>query len=393
MKTISSEKELVRLFFSLIEREKSQKLLFSGQKQTKEIAIQKGQILYATSNLLKDKLSEILFKAGKLTREQHLLSTELSIVTRKRIGEIILREACVTADEIAAGLRHQARQVVAGLFERPQWILRCRDLGPEPPPAILPGLSVAGALMAGLRSVDNLAILYEAMPPAEAVLEVVPERQDLAASIGLSREENLLLSLVDGWRTVATLREELRLLEYRFAATLYPLLALGLVRGRVRSASPRQVRRLATPSAGRSRPIAAEVPEAEAEEVLEQAKILISSEEYAKAASLLTRLIRSHGKKAAYYYYLGLALDHLPGRNKEAEKVLKMAIRLQNYNPRYYLALGYLYLQRDMVRQAREQFLQARRWDPNDPYVREALENLQRHDRGGPSSLLRILGK
>ena len=92
-------------------------------------------------------------------------------------------------------------------------------------------------------------------------------------------------------------------------------------------------------------------------------------------------------RKSAYYYYLGLALDHIPGQNKEAEKVLKMAIRLENYNPRYYLALGYLYLNRNMVRQAREQFMTALKWDPKDPYVREAIECLNQIEKRGAGFL------
>jgi Flp pilus assembly protein TadD len=80
-------------------------------------------------------------------------------------------------------------------------------------------------------------------------------------------------------------------------------------------------------------------------------------------------------------------LDHIPGQNKEAENTFKMAIKLENYNPRYYLALGYVYLHRNMKRQAREQFNKALKWDPGDPYVLEALEKLDMLEKKGVSFL------
>ncbi len=184
--------------------------------------------------------------------------------------------------------------------------------------------------------------------------------------------------------------------EYRFFKTLYPLVALRLVQVpdalaaenavssslEALSAAPHIGER-----SGRVEPSRQREPAIDTDTLLKEAKFLISTEKFSAAANRLKQLIRLDSKKSAYYYYLGLALDHIPGQNKEAEKVLKIAIRLENYNPRYYLALGYLYLNRNMKRQARQQFMTALKWDPEDPYVAEALQRLDQADRKGASFL------
>jgi uncharacterized protein HemY len=71
--------------------------------------------------------------------------------------------------------------------------------------------------------------------------------------------------------------------------------------------------------------------------------------------------------------------------------VLKIAIHLENYNSRYYLALGYLYLNRNMKRQARKYFLAALKRDPHDSYVNEALNNLDKLEKKGAGFLTTIL--
>jgi len=397
MKVITSEILLIKALTTLLKRDGRFRILFNGRRQTKEICIGRNHILFATSNLLKDKLTEILFKAGKLTREQYMLATELSIVTKKRTGDILIHEGFLSKKDVEKGLRDQAIMIICSLFEHPDWKMNVSEFTPDRSMETTPKLSLFDALITGIRSVDNLSVLYEALPRKEEILEIYPGYEALADRIRMTQDESLLFSLADGRRTLQEIYQESKMWEYRFYKTLYPLLALKILKAQNKpfelslieeaavtaasDAGDPEESKVQTPSAGSpSTPVTFE-------NQMEEAKFLISTEQYSAAANKLRSLIGTDSRKPAYYYYLGLALDHIPGQNKEAEKMLKMAIRLENYNPRYYLALGYLYLNRNMTRQAREQFMTAFKWDPQDPYVQEAIEYLNRIEKKGAGFL------
>jgi tetratricopeptide (TPR) repeat protein len=397
MKGVTTEAELIHAFLQIVKQEGAYKLILEDERNKKEIYISNRNILCASSNRLQDKLSEILFRAGRLTQDQYMLSTELSLVTGKAMGEILMGEGLLSEQAVAEALRYQVRQIMASLFDYPEWRMRIATGSPDHAFQILPNYPLMDALMAGIRSVDNLTVLYEALPPKDALLEIAAEAESSMPRDRFTADETLLLNLVDGQRSLAQIEKASKMWEYRFFKTLYPLVALRLVQvpDALAAGSPaiessealsagqqigeRPVRRVAP-----NRPCK---PAVDTEALLQEAKFLISAEKFSAAANRLKQLIRLDSKKSAYYYYLGLALDHVPGQNKEAEKVLKIAIRLENYNPRYYLALGYLYLNRNMKRQARQQFMTACKWDPEDPYVAEALRRLDQADRRGSSFL------
>ncbi len=397
MKGVTTEAELIHAFLQIVQQEGAYRVILEDERNQKEIYVSERNILCASSNRLQDKLSEILFRAGRLTQDQYMLSTELSLVTGKAMGEILVGEGFLSQQAVTEALRFQVRQVMASLFDYPEWRMRITEGSPDQAFQILPDYPLMDALMAGIRSVDNLNVLFEALPPKDTLLQIAPEAQSWMSRVRFTADETLLLNLVDGQRTLAQIEKASKMWEYRFFKTLYPLVALRLVRGpeeknvshtatvvdeslpAVVQGGDRAARRTVPSQPGR--------PPVDHEALLKEAKFLISTEKFSAAANRLKQLIRLDSKKSVYYYYLGLALDHIPGQNKEAEKVLKIAIRLENYNPRYYLALGYLYLNRNMKRQARQQFLTARKWDRDDPYVAEALKRLDEADRKGSSFL------
>jgi tetratricopeptide (TPR) repeat protein len=401
MKVITSEAQLIRTFTGLLKRKGHYSILFKCQRHTKEIFISNGYVLFATSNLLSDKLSEVLFKAGKLTQDQYMLSTELSLVTKKKMGEILVNEGFLTKDEIAGGLCYQAKKIFRNIFEYPDWNIKITDFKPEETTDVFPGLSLIDAVMAGIRSVDNITVIFDALPRKGDILEVIPGQEELIKTIRLTRDESLLVLLIDGCMTLEEVMKESKMMEYHFYKTIYPLLALKVLKVHTK---PLEIR-IPVHASGSAAPSGEDPGDngfcvlppdpstgtQELSALFEEAKFLISSGQYSDAANKLKHLIRLDSKRSEYYYYLGLALDHIPGQNKEAEKVLKIAIHLENYNSRYYLALGYLYLNRNMKRQARKYFLAALKRDPHDSYVNEALNNLDKLEKKGAGFLTTIL--
>ncbi len=87
--------------------------------------------------------------------------------------------------------------------------------------------------------------------------------------------------------------------------------------------------------------------------------------------------IKSDGKKSRYHALLGQTLAAVPGRLKEAERELLLAIEMEPANGDYYVVLGMLYLKMKMKEKALTQFGEALRWDPANKKAKEQLAHLK----------------
>ncbi len=88
--------------------------------------------------------------------------------------------------------------------------------------------------------------------------------------------------------------------------------------------------------------------------------------------------IQLDGKKARYHALLGQALAVVPGRLKEAERELLLAVEMEPSSGDYYVVLGLLYLKMKMREKALTQFGEALRWDPSNKKAKEQLAKLKK---------------
>ena len=77
-----------------------------------------------------------------------------------------------------------------------------------------------------------------------------------------------------------------------------------------------------------------------------------------------------------FHHFLGLAQSEVPRYRKEAERHLLRAIELNHAGSESYLALGRLYLKASLPHKARQQFVAALRWDPENREAQALLEQL-----------------
>jgi hypothetical protein len=82
------------------------------------IQFKKGQIIFSTSNDVKDRLGEILVRDGHLTRES--LEAALVLLNKqggtKKIGAILVENGFVSPKNLFAGLKSQVKEIICSLF-------------------------------------------------------------------------------------------------------------------------------------------------------------------------------------------------------------------------------------------------------------------------------------
>jgi len=93
-------------------------LTVRNKEITKCIYIKSGQIVFATSTGLHDRLGEILVKSGKLTREN--LDNALRIYQKgagiKKLGAILVENGFVNPKDLFNGLKVQVKDIIFSLF-------------------------------------------------------------------------------------------------------------------------------------------------------------------------------------------------------------------------------------------------------------------------------------
>ena len=102
-------------------------LTLSRERVEKSIYVKDGQIIFAKSTDIHDRLGEILVKHGKLTREN--LEKALLLHKRqlglKKMGAVLVENGMVTPKELFNGLKSQVNDIILSLFswEQAEYVL------------------------------------------------------------------------------------------------------------------------------------------------------------------------------------------------------------------------------------------------------------------------------
>jgi hypothetical protein len=85
---------------------------------TKCICLRSGQIVFATSTDAQDRLSQILVKTGKLTKENMDYAIKLYEKNRgsKKLGAVLVENGFVTPKEMFGGLKIQVKDIIYSIF-------------------------------------------------------------------------------------------------------------------------------------------------------------------------------------------------------------------------------------------------------------------------------------
>ncbi len=88
------------------------------QNVEKCVHFKDGEIIFATSEEVQDRLGEMLVKAGFLSRKN--LSVALALVQQsgkqKKIGAVLVENKFVSPKELFAGLKMQVKEIIYSLF-------------------------------------------------------------------------------------------------------------------------------------------------------------------------------------------------------------------------------------------------------------------------------------
>ena len=187
----------------------------------------KGLISYASIVNRRDRIGDILLKAGAISQGQlNAAIAAQSLHRDKRIGELLVAQASISREALHAQIRIQIEEAVYYLFTWTQGTFNFEaDVYPEEQD-LLVSIHPESLLLEGARRVDEWSLIEKKIPSLDIVFGV--DVAKLAATGGeLTREQHVVVGLLDGRRDVATVIEDSGLVEFEVGKAIYGLVTAG----------------------------------------------------------------------------------------------------------------------------------------------------------------------
>jgi len=195
------------------------------------IYFEKGRITYASIVNRRDRIGDMLVKAGAITMEQLQGAIDAQGRQRdKRIGDLLVELGYIERDRLHNHVRIQIEEAVYLLFTWNEGTFNFEaDVHPERQD-LLVSINPESLLLEGARRVDEWGLIEKKIPTFDAVFDA-DWRKLSSAELSLTPEQQGVLQYIDGKRDVHKLVEASGLVEFDVAKALYGLLTAGLIHG------------------------------------------------------------------------------------------------------------------------------------------------------------------
>jgi tetratricopeptide (TPR) repeat protein len=342
-----------------------------------QIFFERGRVSFARIVNRRDRLGDLLVHQGRLTQEQ--LSEVLTHQARapeRRLGELLVEHDMIDAETLARTITEQIEEAILHLFTWSQGSFFF-EAGARPETAEMTvALHAESLLLEAARRIDEWSLIEKKIPSLELVFAV--DRARLAAAgVQLTPEQEMVVRLADGSRSVHEIVDESGLTEFDTGKALFGLLQAGYAAGVGRRAESaikaKDAERAERYNLGMAFFRTGMLTDAAQEfyRVLELAPgdpaaryhlalIALRERRYRDAVRELMSLVEEQGADFASFMNLAVALRSL-GRNDDALLALDEAERLRPAAAATALSRGVIHLQTYHVQEASGHFTEYRR--------------------------------
>jgi hypothetical protein len=199
-------------------------LLLIADQDQKAIYFRRGEIAFAGSNLSDDRLGQVLYRTGKLSREG-LAEAEAHVEPGKRFGAMLLERKLIDSSSLLWGVKYQVEEIVYSVFRLSHGSFFFFDGDFVEDDLAVFAIDTNNVLMEGYQRVDELGLIGEHIRGHGTVLRQTGRKADGKLSDRLTR----VLALVDGRNRVEDLVRATGWGEFNTFKVLYKLLKAGLV--------------------------------------------------------------------------------------------------------------------------------------------------------------------
>jgi tetratricopeptide (TPR) repeat protein len=190
------------------------------------IYFERGRITYASIVNRRDRIGDLLVKNGVLRAED--LAAAIDEQGRNpgdRLGEILVRRGHITREQLQHQIRIQIEEAVYFLFT---WNQGSFQFEPDQRPeegAMVVSINPENLLLEGARRIDEWGLIEKKIPSLEVVFEM--DRAKPIEGFELSDEQRKILPLIDGKRSVQDIIDDSGMVEFDVGKAMFGLVQAG----------------------------------------------------------------------------------------------------------------------------------------------------------------------
>ena len=192
-----------------------------------QVFFDRGRITFATMVNRRDRLGDLLVRQGEVTYEELMGAVDAQAEEpERRLGQLLLERGLIDTDTLMAAIEQQIEEAIYYLFT---WKRGNFHFEPGKTPEseeILISMNPESLLLEAARRVDEWAIIEKKIPSMDLVFGLDHDRVE-AAGVDLTDEQEALLEVMDGERTVDELAEASGLGEFATGKAVYGLIQAG----------------------------------------------------------------------------------------------------------------------------------------------------------------------
>jgi len=192
-----------------------------------QIYFDQGRITYACVVNRRDRLGDLLVRDGLITQDQ--LRRALDQQSRNpalHLGDILLERRLIDPAQLERYVRKEVEETVYHLFTWSQGTFYFEANQRPPEGEHLTSINPEGLLLEAARRVDEWGLIAKKIPSLDLVFEADHERVR-SAGVELTPEQERVLPLLDGTRTLRQIVEQTGLVEFDVGKAVFGLVQAG----------------------------------------------------------------------------------------------------------------------------------------------------------------------
>jgi tetratricopeptide (TPR) repeat protein len=195
----------------------------------KSIYFDHGFIVFAASNLKRDRLGESMIEAGRISRHEFALASMLMKGSKRKFGEALVQAGVMSEEELGREVAMQVNRIVLSLFKTKEGVYQFDERGTAIPVELMVSLSIYRILLEGIRQMTDGKLILAGLPPLSTTVRVSERPPFTVEPRKLKPLEQAILKSARGGAPLASLVQEVGTDRGLALRACYGLYAAGLL--------------------------------------------------------------------------------------------------------------------------------------------------------------------
>lgn len=195
----------------------------------KSLYVQRGDMIFASSNQPDERLGEFLMSQGIINKEQYDKSVEYMKKTSRRQGSILMELGYINSDTLLWAVKTSVENIILSFFSMREGDFMFKE-GPLPKEEVITlKLSAANIIFKGIKKLQGKEMVALMLPPDAIKPGLSTDPLDLFQDIDLEEPDRHIMTLVDGKRTVKEIINSSGIEEFSAMKSIFGLISTRLV--------------------------------------------------------------------------------------------------------------------------------------------------------------------